>query len=81
VRASLAFLRGQAIDYLARVRPLDLRAFLAAEAERRPALGTQARTVAALKCFFRFLIDILERFNCCVAKGPCRADPVQDRPV
>ena len=36
-----------------------LRAFLAAEAERRPALGSQARTVAVLKCFFRFLIDIL----------------------
>ena len=81
MRASLAFLRGQAIDYLARARPPYLRALLAAEAERRPALGSQTRTVAALKCIFRFLIDILERFNCCVAKGPGRADPVQDRPV
>jgi site-specific recombinase XerD len=57
VRACLAFLRAQGIDDLARVRPPDLRDFLAAEAERRPALGSQARTVAALKCFFRFLVE------------------------
>jgi acetone carboxylase gamma subunit len=36
------------------VRPRDLRAFLAEEAKRRPAVGSQARTVAALKCFFSF---------------------------
>jgi site-specific recombinase XerD len=31
--------------------------FLAAETERRPALASQARTVAALKGFFRFLVE------------------------
>jgi len=34
-----------------------LRRFLASEAERRPALGSHARTVAALKGFFRFLVE------------------------
>jgi hypothetical protein len=37
----------------AAVRPPDLRAFLAADAETRPAVGSQTRTVAALKVFFR----------------------------
>src|SRR5581483_2248897 len=35
------------------VEPPDLRRFLAAETERRPAPSSQARTVAALKSFFR----------------------------
>jgi site-specific recombinase XerD len=39
------------------VRPADLRRFLADEATRRPAPSSQARTVAALKCFFRFLLE------------------------
>ena len=39
-------------DDLGEVRPPDLRRFLAAEAERRPAPSSQARTVAALKCSF-----------------------------
>lgn len=34
-----------------------LRAFLAAEHERRPAASSQARTTAALKLFFRFLVE------------------------
>jgi hypothetical protein len=45
-RRLLALPAGQGIDELAWVRP-DLRAFLAAETERRPALSSQARTVAA----------------------------------
>src|SRR5204863_8466330 len=49
VRACLAFLSERGIRDLGLVRPLDLRAFLAAEAERRPALGSQTRAVAALK--------------------------------
>ncbi len=32
-------------------------AFLAEEQERRPAVSSQARTTAALKCFFRFLVE------------------------
>jgi site-specific recombinase XerD len=34
-----------------------LRAFLAEEQKRRPAVSSQARTTAALKCFFRFLVE------------------------
>jgi len=37
------------------VRPPDLRRFLADESTHRPASSSQARTVAALKGFFRFL--------------------------
>ena len=40
---------------MALLRPPDLRAFLAKEAETRPAVGSQTRTVAALKVFFRYL--------------------------
>jgi len=57
VRACIGFLRREGIDDLAVVRPPDLRRFLAGEVERRPAVGSQARTVAALKCFFRFLVE------------------------
>ena len=49
VRACVAFLRERGIEELAVVRAPDLRAFLAKEAETRPALGSQTRTVAALK--------------------------------
>lgn len=34
-----------------------LRAFLAEEQKRRSAVASQARTTAALKCFFRFLVE------------------------
>ena len=46
VTACVRFLSENGIDDLRLVRPPDLRRFLAAEAERRPALGSQARTVA-----------------------------------
>jgi Phage integrase, N-terminal SAM-like domain len=75
VRACLAFLREQGFADLARVRPPDLRAFLATEAEGRPALGSQARTVAALKCFFRFLVEneYLDRDPAHVLRTPKKA--------
>ena len=57
VRACVAFLRERGIEELAAVRPPDLRAFLAKEAETRPAVGSQTRTVAALKVFFRFCLE------------------------
>jgi integrase/recombinase XerC len=41
----------------AEVRPTHLRAFLADEASRPPAQSSQARATAALKSFFRFLVD------------------------
>ena len=57
VRACCEFMQGAGIDSWALVRLVDLRRFLAAEAEHRPAPSSQARTVAALKGFFRFLAE------------------------
>jgi site-specific recombinase XerD len=57
VSACLDYLQGQGIDDLAEVRVTHLRAFLAKEQTRRPAVSTQARTTAALKLFFRFLVE------------------------
>jgi len=57
VSACLGYLQGQGIVDLAEVRPTHLRAFLAEDARRRPAPSSQARATAALKSFFRFLVD------------------------
>ena len=56
VLACLAYLHAAGIE-LARVKVTHLRAFLADEQTRRPAVSSQARTTAALKCFFRFLVE------------------------
>jgi site-specific recombinase XerD len=56
VSACLAYLQAEGIE-LAEVRVTHLRAFLAEEQKRRPAVASQARTTAALKCFFRFLVE------------------------
>lgn len=56
VSACLDYLQGQGIA-LADVKVTHLRAFLAEEQKRRPAVASQARTTAALKCFFRFLVE------------------------
>jgi len=57
VSACLDYLHGEGIDDLAEVRVTHLRAFLAEEQKRRPAVSSQARTTAALKLFFRFLVE------------------------
>src|SRR6059036_2714413 len=57
VSACLAYLQGQGMEELAEVKVTHLRAFLAEEQKRRPAVSSQARTTAALKCFFRFLVE------------------------
>ena len=57
VLACLAYLQGEGIGELGEVKVTHLRAFLASEQERRPAVSSQARTTAALKCFFRFLVE------------------------
>ena len=57
VSACLDYLQAEGIDELGEVKVAHLRAFLAAEAERRPAVSSQARTTAALKSFFRFLVE------------------------
>src|SRR5262249_24696475 len=57
VSACLDYLQGQGIRALSEVKVTHLRAFLAKEQQRRPAVSSQARTTAALKCFFRFLLE------------------------
>jgi site-specific recombinase XerD len=56
VSACLDYLQTHGIA-LAEVKVTHLRAFLAEEQKRRPAVSSQARTTAALKCFFRFLVE------------------------
>ncbi len=57
VSACLDYLQGQGIEDLGEVKVMHLRAFLAEEQKRRPAVSSQARTTAALKCFFRVLVE------------------------
>jgi site-specific recombinase XerD len=63
VGTCIAFLEREGIVTVGEVRPAHLRRFLADEAMRRPAPSSQARTVAALKCFFRFLLEN-EQIDC-----------------
>jgi integrase len=78
--ACLTFLTERGICDLRLVRPPDLRAFLAEEAKRRPAPGSQARTVAALKCYFRFLVEneYLERDPAHVLRTPKKREAPPD---
>src|SRR5438270_4371485 len=80
VKACVRFLNEHGIDDLRLVRAPDLRRFLAAEAERRPALGSQARTVAALKGFFRFCVEneALDRDPSLVLRTPKKREPLPD---
>src|SRR5581483_4434227 len=80
VGACLAFLERQGIDDLAEVRPADLRRFLADESKRRPAPSSQARTVAALKGFFRFLVEneYLDRDPAHVLRTPKKREALPD---
>jgi site-specific recombinase XerD len=80
VTACARFLADRGISDFREVRPPDLRAFLAAETERRPAIGSQARTVAALKGFFRFLAEneYLERDPALVLRTPKKREALPD---
>ena len=80
VTACVRFLGQSGVTELQAVRTPDLRRFLAAEAGRRPALGSQARTVAALKCFFRFFVEneSLERDPAHVLRTPKKRDALPD---
>jgi integrase/recombinase XerC len=57
VSACLGYLQADGIEELAEVKVTHLRAFLADEQNRRPAASSQARTTAALKLFFCFLVE------------------------
>ncbi len=80
VRACLDFLRSQGISALTEIRTSELRRFLAEEATHRPAPSSQARTVAALRCFFRFCVesDYLERDPAHVLRTPKKREALPD---
>jgi site-specific recombinase XerD len=80
VRACLEFLRSQGVAALEEIRTPDLRRFLAQEATHRPAPSSQARTVAALRCFFRFCVenDYLERDPAYVLRTPKKREALPD---
>lgn len=80
VRACVAFLRERGIEELAEVRAPQLREFLATEAKTRPAVGSQTRTVAALKVFFRFCLEneYLDRDPALVLRTPKKREALPD---
>jgi site-specific recombinase XerD len=80
VGACLAFLDELGIRDLGRVGPAELRRFLTAEAVRRPAPSSQARTVAALKCFFRFCLEneVIARDPALVLRTPKKREALPD---
>ena len=80
VRACLEFLCDHGIAALAEIRTPDLRRFLAEEATHRPAPSSQARTVAALRCFFRFCVegDYSERDPAHVLRTPKKREALPD---
>jgi site-specific recombinase XerD len=80
VSACLDFLERERIGSLAEVRPAHLRRFLTDESTHRPAPSSQARTVAALKGFFRFLVEneVLERDPAHVLRTPRKRDALPD---
>ena len=80
VRACRAFLEGDGIQLWGEVRPLHLRRFLAAEAEHRPAPSSQSRTIAALKGFFRFLVEneAIERDPASMLRTPKKREALPD---
>ena len=80
VTACMRFLEGNGFDAWSGVKPPDLRRFLAAEAETRPAASSQARTVAALKSFFRFCLEneYLERDPALVLRTPKKREALPD---
>jgi integrase/recombinase XerD len=79
VSACITFLQNDSLT-LADVRTPDLRRFLADEATRRPAPSSQSRTVAALKCFFRFCVEneYLERDPAAVLRTPKKREALPD---
>jgi site-specific recombinase XerD len=80
VGAGIAFLAREGIVTVSDVRPAHLRRFLADEATRRPAPSSQARTVAALKCFFRFLLENeeIDRDPALVLRTPKKRETLPD---
>jgi integrase/recombinase XerC len=80
VRACLEFLQCRDTAVLPKIRTPDLRRFLAEEATHRSAPSSQARTVAALRCFFRFCVEseYLERDPAQVLRTPKKREALPD---
>lgn len=80
VRACTTFLHSMGITDLAAVRVGHLRRFLAAEVEHRPAPASQARTIAALRCFFRFCVEneYLDKDPAAVLRTPKKREALPD---
>jgi site-specific recombinase XerD len=80
VGTCIAFLEREGLVTIGDVRPMHLRRFLAAESVRRPAPSSQARTVAALKCFFRFLMENeqIDRDPALVLRTPKKREALPD---
>ena len=80
VRACFEFLRTQNILALVDVRTADLRRFLTKEATHRPSPSSQARTTAALRCFFRFCVENehIERDPAHVLRTPKKREVLPD---
>lgn len=76
----IAFLEREGIVTAREVRPMHLRRFLADEAMRRPAPSSQARTVAALECLFRFLLENeqIDRDPALVLRTPKKHETLPD---
>ena len=80
VRACLDFMCSQGMSALIEIHTPDLRRFLAEEATHRPSPSSQARAVAALRCFFRFCVesDYLERDPASVLRTPKKREALPD---
>jgi site-specific recombinase XerD len=80
VGTCVAFLEREGLVTVDEVRPPHLRRFLAEESIRRPAPSSQARTVAALKCFFRCLEenDQIDRDPARVLRTPKKREALPD---
>jgi integrase/recombinase XerC len=80
VGTCVRFLEREGLVTVGEVQPLHLRRFLAEESVSRPAPSSQARTVAALKCFFRFLHENeqIERDPARVLRTPKKRQALPD---
>ena len=80
VGTCVAFLEREGLVTVSEVRPAHLRRFLVDEAVRRPSSSSQARAVAALKCFFRFLLENeqIERDPALVLRTPKKREALPD---
>jgi site-specific recombinase XerD len=79
-RACLEYLQAQNIVCLEEIRTPDLRRFLAEMATHRPAASSQSRTVASVRCFFRFCVEneLLDRDPAMVLRTPKQTEALPD---